>query len=307
MSTDDSHALVEKIKQARWWQGSVFSSEKLRAVGSEIAQPELWVIASQTCNIYNSCFEKVPTVELVGAKRIDKCEKGYVRGDQPRTIHVMAMGEGENVSLEIDIQTRLWLPRELLADLSFDYEITDLHREDPAWIKNQWLDNFSGWIARSYTRITLPDDFNIGLTSCRIKELLEKKLSEHETIYGIYFQISCKDIETYQGPLGLMPPPYNLEIWVVTNEDVNPKKLQDLFKVELFEKTLTFKQINQTTGDIESYEATRADSAKRNNLYLRPQAIHFKSVSEFTLLEAKSLVRYSMIDHLSDSTFASPP
>ena len=34
------------------------------------------------------------------------------------------------------------------------------------------------------------------------------------------------------------------------------------------------------------------------------EAIDAKSVAEFTLLEIKSLIRYSLVDHLSDSSVA---
>ena len=49
---------------------------------------------------------------------------------------------------------------------------------------------------------------------------------------------------------------------------------------------------------------TRSELAFRHNIRVIKEAIDAKSVAEFTLLEIKSLIRYSLVDHLSDSSVA---
>lgn len=146
------------------------------------SEVEWWVIASQACNIYNPCFQKVPVFELVAAHRIDKCEPQKSRGDNPRALHVEVQAANEIMALELDIQKRWWLPRPLLAECPPPmFRVRDAKPGiDSDWSKNLWLDNFAGWLARSYTRIALPNAFNDAMRDSRIEEVLKEKLTKHQ-------------------------------------------------------------------------------------------------------------------------------
>ena len=115
------------------------------------------------------------------------------RGDNPRILHIEASSKNnETITLELDIQKRRWLPRDLLSELPAPvFHVRDVKNEgDPDWLKSQWLDSLVGWLGRSYTRVALPDLFNESMNSARLSECLDDKLRKHkDDIYGIYIDV----------------------------------------------------------------------------------------------------------------------
>jgi len=150
---------IAKIKEKRWWQGSLILGSSLSAIEESYGREEWWIIASQTCNLHNPSFQNVPVFEVVAAREIEKCDPGKIRGDNPRILHVEAESENEKIALEVNIQTRRWCPRQVLSNLPMPtFNVRDVSRGlDADWARKQWLDNFVGWLARSYNRIALPD------------------------------------------------------------------------------------------------------------------------------------------------------
>lgn len=293
----DEHAfeLVRKIKALGWWQGSVINATDLPNSDYEEEDILYWIIISQTCNIYNASFEKVPVFELVAARSIEESQRKQTKGDHPRILHVDASSDASLLHLEIDIQHRLWLPRKLLAQLPPSaLRVKDIPENV------SWLDNLAGWIARSYTRVALPDAFNAALSSSKLKEVLEKKLIQHkDDLYGIYVSLEC-DSDTdivWQGALGEMPSPYNFSIILVTKENVDPELLRKKLITQIF-----VEKVNDPSDS--SKKITRADLARRYEVRIIEEGIHAKTVAEFSVKELQSLVRYSFVDHLSNSSMA---
>ncbi|MDD0969343.1 MULTISPECIES: hypothetical protein [Pseudomonas] len=285
--------LATSIKSAGWWQGSVVSEKRLQAPSTEDSGEGWWIVASQTCNLYNPDFCKIPVVELISAQLIQKLEKSYSRGSNPRTLHVEAIGNGSTVYFEVDIQKRIWLNRAELASIgSPDYEVVDSSRDSPDWANTQWLDNFAGWIARSYTRVTLPDEFNSILKDSKIQDVLDGKLMRTNKLYGIYLNISSASEEEWTGNLGLMPPPYFLEISLVTDEDEDPEPIVAALKKSLFEDKISTK----VSGD---EKLSRADVAGRCGLTIRPAGVTGRNIADTSLLEIKTSIRYTLNDFLS--------
>ncbi len=294
---EDAQSVVGKIKSANWWQGALASGHCVPGL-MDAEPPHWWIVTSQTCNIYNPCLEKVPVVEFVAATQIEACEPNQVKGDNPRTIHVKAQSSEGDISLAIDIQRRFWLCRKKLAKLPPPkYFIKDAPDGKP---QDQWLDIFTGWLARSYTRVTLPDAFNIALDKSKIKEVFIKKLArQKDSLHGIYFSISPDSDEQWSGALGLMPAPYLLEIKLVTYQHVDPENI----KVQLVEQLFEEKVENP---DNKSEKLSRAELARKYGIRVLRDGITAEAETEISLFTLKSLIRYSMVDHLSDSTMAYP-
>lgn len=300
ISPDESVHYVKEIENKGWWQGSVLGGSDLSIYYSSAPVAEYWIMASQTCNIYNNDFERIPVVELVAAKKIDACEPGFVKGDNPRVLHVEALSIGETLPLEVDIQKRIWIPRHLLVKMPMPvFRLRDEPLEGKSEQKNRkWNDTFSGWLARSYTRVALPDDFNRAIRVARIEDAIQKKLlKQPDDIYGIYFSINSDSDEDWSGALGEMPPPYLLEIMVVVEEDVDPEIIRTNFIAHLFDAKV------QDPEDA-TKKITRADLARKNSIRIIRESIFVKNIREVSLYEMKSLVRFSLVDHLSDSAMA---
>lgn len=294
--------LLEAIEARMWWQGSVIPAINLGHIVGESKEVSHWIIASQTCNLYNEKFDLVPVFEVVAAKQIDKCSPDKVKGDSPRQIHVVASSEDGLICLDIDIQKRKWLPRSLLAELppSKFHVIDAAKQRQHAWLDKQWLDLFSGWLGRSYTRVALPDDFNDALARSKIDDVLRKKLVNHkDDLYGVYLRLDYDSEESWSGALGQMPPPYNLGIVLVTHEHADPQSLKNKLIKQLHEDEVP-------DPDDSAYKITRAKLAKRYQIRTIKDDIEAQSVAEIRLLDVKRLVRFSLIDHLSNSSMAAP-
>ena len=292
--------LLRAIEERNWWQGSVIPAADLSLSEEENRDVAFWVIASQPCNLYNPCFKNVPVFELVAASEVSQCDPGKSKGDNPRILHVKAESVDKTMALELNIQRRRWLPRNLLAEIQASvFHIRDaLRNSELDWFRNQWQDNFASWLARSYTRIALPNEFNDAMKASRLREVIESKLAKHkDELYGVYFSIDSDTDNGWDGKLGEMPPPYLLNIMLVTHEDADPSILKERLVKQLFEDKI------QDPANA-SLKLTRVELAQQHNIRLIKTAVDAKSVSELTLLELKSLVRYSLIDHLSDSSMA---
>ncbi len=299
MPSESSDQLLAKIKEKNWWQGSLILGNDLTDVVPNVHNDiTWWIIASQTCNLYNPDFEKVPVFEIIAAAQIDQCAKNMIKGDNPRVLHVKAQAGTEIIALEIDIQKRVWLAREILSQLPVtNHHVFDAKKGyDEQWMKKQWLDNFIGWLARSYNRIALPDSFNDAIKNSRLREILETKLNKHsESLYGIYLSIESDSDTPWEGILGQMPSPYLLNIILVVFEDIDPEPIKDQLLTQIFDDQIKAPNCN-------SNKITRSELAKQNGIRLIREDIEVRSVSDISLLELKSLIRYSLVDHLSGSS-----
>jgi hypothetical protein len=288
--------LAESIKSSGWWQGSVISDQKLQGLPVDESNKTWWIVASQTCNLYNPDFCKIPVVELISAKQVPKLDRSFSRGNNPRVLHVEAIGNGQTAYFEVDIQSRTWISRKLLAAIGNpDFEIVDSSRDTNDWVNSQWLDNFAGWIARSYTRVTLPDDFNRILKTSKIQDVLDGKLMRSPKLYGIYLNISSASEEDWTGTIGLMPAPYFLEILLVSDEDENPDQMVKDLNKALFEDKVSFK-------DLGEMKLSRADVAKRYGLTIIPAGVTGQNIAQASILDIKSSIRYTLNDFLSMSS-----
>lgn len=261
-----------------------------------------WVIASQTCNIYNADFEAIPVVEIVAAQRIDAINPAFVKGDHPRTLHVRGVMNGDVAFFSINILSRLWIPRQILSQTAPEFHLFDEAPDtSPDWRKNQWLNLFSGWLGRSYTRVALPDEFNDALSYSKIKDVLNTKLTKQgDKLYGIYLSIAPDCEEPWEGITGLMPPPYSLAIKLVVDAGEDPSALKDALIEQLFEQ-----KVVDNTSD-EGEKITRSALAAKHGIRIIKQGIEAQTTEQISLDELRYYIRYSMVDHLSNATMAVP-
>lgn len=230
-SSIEAPILLAKIKEKKWWQGSLISCDALPGTQGDSETFQWWVITSQTCNLYISNFDKVPTFEVIAATEISNCDSGKIKGDNPRILHIEAQSEEKSIALELNIHKRQWLPRHLLADLSApSFHVRDIKKNsEPDWFKKQWLDKLIGWLARSYNRVALPDKFNGAMNGSKLNDFLSKfAKKKNDDLYGIYLLIGMdRDNEDkWNGLLGEMPPPYSLGLNLIIYEDIDPEPLR---------------------------------------------------------------------------------
>jgi hypothetical protein len=214
-------------------------------------------------------------------------------------LHLEASSEDGIIELEIDIQKRAWLSRDLLGTLPTPvYQIRDIDKKQDEFQKKQWLDNFIGWLSRSYNRVALPDSFNQAVEKSRLKEVFEKKLTKNaDKLYGIYLLLGPDSDEEWNSLLGEMPAPYILGIKLVVFNDADPEEIKNQLIDQLFKD-----KINDPNNKVE--KITRAELAKIHGIRLSLEDITAVSMDEITLSELRVLIRYSFVDHLSDSSMA---
>jgi hypothetical protein len=238
----------------------------------------------------------------VAACGIETCDRGKIRGDNPRILHIEARSGEKVIALELNIQKRRWCPRKILGKLPAPtFYVRDIERgTEPDWQKKQWLDIFVGWLARSYNRITLPDAFSNAIKKSKLQNIFEKKLTNYkDELYGIYFSIGRDSDDQWNGVLGEMLPPYLLNIVLVVYEDVDPEP----FKQQLLQQIFNEK-IKNPENKLEVL--TCAQLALQHKIRLIKDDIEVWSITEIPLSRIHSLVRYSFVDHLSNSSMATP-
>jgi hypothetical protein len=88
---ESADEIVAKIRNAGWWQGSVVDEATLRDVEPSLpCGHDYWVMATQTCNLYNKDFAKISKVEWVAAKRVLDSVPAQKGGRNPRLLEVKA-------------------------------------------------------------------------------------------------------------------------------------------------------------------------------------------------------------------------
>lgn len=184
----DELKAVQRISDHGWWQGAVIDTEAFKSELPQLASSRLWILISQTCNLFNPSFEKVPSVEFIAAKEVDSLDSQLARGFNPRVLHTKADdGQSNELILEIQIQNRQWVPREALALVPpAGKAVRDLNG-DP---EGRFKEVLATWVARSYTRIELPDALNLAIQKSDLHKVLRKISKIDEGLYGIFFFVT---------------------------------------------------------------------------------------------------------------------
>lgn len=232
---------MESIRLAGWWQGSLIEATGLVDEYPQAASCAYWVVISQTCNLYNGSFEKVPKVELVGAELAARLDPKIAKGFMPRVIHTKAYSDDSSEYLfEVNIGQRMWISRDWLAKLRRPHSAI---RDLPGDPDGRYKEVLVGWLARSYTRIELPDAFNNAIASSRLGRIFDSIAKLDSGVHGIFFEVTDSAPDEDEdgeepapmsaGELAVSTPPWYLEITVVCHDhDVKNKVAGILLKVD---------------------------------------------------------------------------
>jgi hypothetical protein len=149
-----------------------------RSVGSE----DIFVIASQDCDICCDSYEEEPMFEVVLARYLpdDDSEDGnFSFGKNPRRLQMRIEHLGTESLYELNINERLAVPRSFLAEAQ-DGPSGSLSARD--------LEVFRRWLGRRYYRSALPTEFN---ERCRpARDFATQKLKKQgKLITSVYLQL----------------------------------------------------------------------------------------------------------------------
>jgi hypothetical protein len=297
-SPDTSADLARKIQENSWWQGSILADESLRLlVGDQLpSNATHWILASQTCNLYNADFEKIRLVEWVGARKIGDHEKDTINlgGRNPRVLHCSANEASGLVTwLECDLQLRAWVDRKLLADAKpLSIAFVD-HPSNQANL--QCKDIFIRWVARSYTRLELSNELGDALKNAKISELIRDICKKYESdLFGVFLDIDDDTDGTTKAVE--IKPPCSVEIFFVLYSESHQtsinSKIENFFNAEVPNPDFS-------TGSNISKKIKRKDILMKR-FGLRISAMVHQT-TEWNISDLERTIRYSYDDYFSGS------
>lgn len=281
IATSDTE-IVEKIKQAKWWQGSVIEDEQLRTVEPTLPQGfPYWVMASQTCNLYNKDLCKISKVEWVGATKMDKSEPSLRGGRHPRLLETKASNDQGEVWLVCHGQERHWGRRGNMASVRPSMGLKNTQNSSQS---EQHKDNFAAWMARAYTRLELSNELGDALAKGKFMAAIEKIVEAHEAdIFGIFIRA----YDEKNNPPEHVKPPCNLDLRIVVSAankvDGVSKKVEEVFSE---------KNIPRDGGKISRIKALGEDF----KVVVHPIAM---PAARWTATLIESHLRFNFNDHLS--------
>jgi hypothetical protein len=291
------------IRALGWWQGSIITDERLRQVMPDLPTGfDHWVMASQTCNLYNTDFSHVRMVEWIGARKINALGRPR-SGIDPRRLHCRATtGSGGDQTaellLELDIQTRAWMQRALLADLTPHETALRDGREPSQHAK----DHFIGWMARSYTRLELSDALNDALKNSKITDIIDKVATKHgDLIWGIFLEIGDyeeEDEETPRTATADIEPPCMVEVTFVVYRGKDEATVRESLNAVRSQEVPNPKYV---PGPNVKRDIARALVAEKFHIELTCEV---RPMAQWTAAQISQTVRYSLLDHLSGSDVA---
>lgn len=295
------------IKYQGWWQGSLVEDHVLREHFPSLPNDfDFWVLASQTCNLFNEDFKKIPVVEWVGARNIlDACCKNpkFENGQNPRILQCRPNSNGEFLDIQCDINARVWTSRFLLQKiLPFTFSLRDCGNLR----KEKQKEIFIGWLARSYIRLELSDELAAAFKLAKITPVLNEKLTRNpDEIYGIFLIIApdtddpSEEKNAIQNP-SLIFPPCNLEIVVVVyNSKIVDQELEKLKKIF---SDLNFES-NQKSHSLKGGDTkiNRFELAREAGITITEDGLRVVTIGQWTVEDMRGAIRYSFVDFLSDT------
>lgn len=261
--------------------------------------PPYYLVATQTCSLYNGSFERVPLVELIEAWPISggdlkpKCRKGY----DPREHHLeISNGEEAAIPLRLRIHQRRWIDRTTLAGFApANHQIID-----PQVVDSTGKELFAKWLGSSYTRVELPDKFNDALAQSRIGEFLEQRISKQgDKIFGVYFRIQPledeEDNDLTADQIAQLQAPYKVILTLVVYLDDDVEEIEEEAK-KLFAPVIPdpAKKDQKPQPKI-----SKAELAVRYGLTLTD--VDVVTTKQWKVDDLMHNIRYTMFDTLSSS------
>lgn len=242
----DGTTLASQIRANGWWQGAIVAADTLRQVDETLDQTDHggvthWILASQTCNLYNTDFEKIPKVEWIGATKLPSTttkspDSRMENGKNPRVLYCRTVSSPDDVAwYSCDIQVRHWGPRVALATKAPESKLID---DASGHWPDQQKDIFIRWIARSYTRLELSDALGQAFKDSQVSKIIDKIVTAYkDDIFGIFLDLD-PDGEASAAealPPEEVVPPCIIEFFFVVTQ--NQAAVQEAVTKALAEKT----------------------------------------------------------------------
>jgi len=140
---------------AGWIQGSVIGLDVIAALGQSDAS---WaVLISQDCDIVQSATVE-HSVEVILGTDIDAVRPDCQHGKNPRQLDLILMHGDVHKHVCFDARKRLMVRKEVLASHSPDHQLSP-----------ESTDLLVRWVAKRYTRVAWPDQFNERLKTISTK------------------------------------------------------------------------------------------------------------------------------------------
>jgi hypothetical protein len=233
-----------------------------RAVGSG----DIFIIASQDCDICCDSYEEEPMFEVVLARHLpDDSEDGNLfSGKNPRRLQMRIERHGTESLYELNINERRPAPRLFLAEAQ-DQPSGSLPAPD--------LEVFRRWLGRRYYRSSLPTEFNERCRPAQIF-LAEKLKKQGKLIEKIFLKLDPRCEELH----GSQKYRVSVHLTVLPETVSSPEDLkQALAAQSLFEKAFA-----------------RCDPDGIELL-----GVHVVSEADFSLHDVRECVRWDYSDYIS--------
>lgn len=157
----------KRLRESGWRQGVIVPASSILEClpdGSPAKESDHAVIVTQSCDLLHHDLRNEPSAVLQLVKRIDEGNPGFLHGKNPRRLHVQA---ADGTWLEAWAWNQVVVSRNHLADKEAQASLE---------LSPRTLRNVLDWLAKRFTRIAFPDDFNEQLKpkSNTIGKLLKK-------------------------------------------------------------------------------------------------------------------------------------
>jgi hypothetical protein len=304
---------AEKIRACGWWQGSVVPAAELARLDPSPTlpkEPTHWIVASQTCNLYNPSLEKIPKMEWVGAFELVEPRKQDSRmkfGKNPRVLQCYATTkDGQATWFECDIQQRHWSPRACLANAQ--PQLLALRDQLGGDWTSQQKDIFIRWLGRSYTRHELSDELGYAFSKSSLGTAIENSVKGlDQDVFGLFLELKAADDgdkEPETAPPAIpaidVRPPCDVELtFVVAERIVEHRGDQPVSALSKIEEQAN-KEFARQYPDPRNNKAKTSAMERLRSANVR-LSLAFRSKADWTVDDIERTVRFTDPDYLSGS------
>lgn len=171
------------LRNTPWHQGAILPDKAVSALLSAAATPEqaCVLVISHDCDLANDDLGQEPDVEVIIGRRLSTGKGNFYWAKSPRTLHLDARCNGEDVVIELVATARRTIPKQDLASF----------RPCQEWaLPGDALNALRSWLAVRYNRSAWPDAFVDRLNASKLGEKLAtlmKKEGQH--VSAVYFNL----------------------------------------------------------------------------------------------------------------------
>lgn len=162
-----------KIRLKGWQQGTIVPASRLLKKlpdGSPVEDSDFAMIVSQSCDLVHHDLNQEPYAMILVLKSASSGSSEFMHGRNPRRLHFQT---SENCWFEAQARNQTTISRKILATKEIGEEI----KLSPVVLRI-----ILEWLAKRFTRIAFPDDFNAALAPK--SKALGKLLKKHHHLFS---------------------------------------------------------------------------------------------------------------------------